>query len=149
MIGQHLTADPRPITQLRPAVPDEVAGVLQRALAKNRADRFNPVAQFADALGQQVRVGSAQPPRRPRRWLVPAFAGSAIVAVAAIGALFLRGRPTRLVLGATMQVTLDPGLEIAAGLPLRAEREPRHLHLGVGGAWRGCRVHFAVQAPGV
>jgi serine/threonine protein kinase/dipeptidyl aminopeptidase/acylaminoacyl peptidase len=111
VIGQHLTAEPRPITQLRPAVPDEVAGVLQRALAKNRADRFNPVAQFADALGQQVRLASA-PPRRPRRWLVPAFVGSVIVAAAAVGVLLLRGHPTRLVLGATTQVTLDPGLEV-------------------------------------
>jgi serine/threonine-protein kinase len=50
VVHQHLTADAPPITQLRPAVPAEVAGVLQRALAKNPADRFNPVAQFGDAL---------------------------------------------------------------------------------------------------
>ena len=111
VISQHLTADPAPITQLRPAVPDEIAGVLQRALAKNRADRFNPVAQFADALGQQVRAGSAPSPR-PRRWLVPALVGAVVVAVGAVGALLLRGGPTPLVLGATTQVTLDPGLEV-------------------------------------
>ncbi len=111
VIAQHLTADPRPITQLRPAVPDEVAGVLQRALAKNRADRFNPVAQFADALGQRARLGGP-PARRRRRWLGPAFVGSAVVAVAAVGTLLLRGRPSRMVLGTTTQVTLDPGLEI-------------------------------------
>jgi len=47
---QHLTAEPRPITQLRPAVPAEVAAALERALAKTPADRFNPVAQFGDAI---------------------------------------------------------------------------------------------------
>ena len=47
---QHLTATPPPITQLRPAVPGMVAAALERALAKNPADRFNPVGQFAEAL---------------------------------------------------------------------------------------------------
>jgi serine/threonine protein kinase len=111
VISQHLTADPPPITQLRPAVPDEIAGVLQRALAKNRADRFNPVAQFADALGQRVRAGGA-PASRQRRWLVPALVGTIVVAAGAVGALLLRGSPAQLVFGATTQVTLDPGLEI-------------------------------------
>ena len=50
---QHLTATPPPITQLRPAVPGVVAAALERALAKNPADRFNPVGQFAEALSTQ------------------------------------------------------------------------------------------------
>ena len=48
---QHLNLAPRPITELRPAVPASVAAALQRALAKTPADRFNPVAQFGEALG--------------------------------------------------------------------------------------------------
>jgi TolB-like protein len=47
---QHIVTDAPPITNLRPTVPPEVAGALARSLAKNPADRFNPVAQFADAL---------------------------------------------------------------------------------------------------
>ena len=62
-------AEPRPITQIRPAVPAAIAGVLQRALAKNPADRFSPVAQFADALGQR-HGATATTPRRPRRWIM-------------------------------------------------------------------------------
>jgi serine/threonine protein kinase len=50
LVYQRLTAEPRSITQLRPAVPAEVAVALQRALAKTPADRFNPVAQFSEAL---------------------------------------------------------------------------------------------------
>jgi serine/threonine-protein kinase len=47
---QHLIAEPPPVTNLRPAVPAAVMSTLQRALAKNPADRFNPVAQFAEAI---------------------------------------------------------------------------------------------------
>ena len=57
---QHLIAQPAPVTNLRPSVPAPVLSALDRALAKNPADRFNPVAQFADAL----RVG--EPPAAPR-----------------------------------------------------------------------------------
>ena len=50
VLYQHLTVDPPPITNLRPTVPAGLVGVLDRGLAKNRADRFSPAAQFAEAL---------------------------------------------------------------------------------------------------
>ena len=53
IVRQHLTATPPPITQLRPAVPGMVAAALERALAKNPADRFNPV-------GENLRRGRAK-----------------------------------------------------------------------------------------
>ena len=55
---QHLNLAPRPVTELRPAVPAAVAAALQRALAKTPADRFNPVALF----------GEARPWSRSSRW---------------------------------------------------------------------------------
>ncbi len=48
---QHLNLAPRPVTELRPAVPAAVAAALQRALAKVPADRFATGAAFADAAG--------------------------------------------------------------------------------------------------
>jgi tetratricopeptide (TPR) repeat protein len=57
MLAQHLTAEPPNITTLRPAVPLEMSAALTRALAKTPADRFNPVAQFADALEPRGRAG--------------------------------------------------------------------------------------------
>ena len=114
VIHQHLAAEPRAITQIRPAVPDDVAGVLQRALAKNPADRFNPVAQFAEALGPRRGAAAAAP--RPRRRIMPAVAAGAVLVVAALAALLLRGGHAQLVVGATTQVTLDPGLEIDAAI---------------------------------
>ena len=50
VIRQHLAADPPPVTNYRPAVPRHLAGTIARALAKAPADRFNPVAQFGEAL---------------------------------------------------------------------------------------------------
>ena len=50
IVRQRLVADAPPITNLRPAVPAAVADALQRALARNPADRFNPVAQFSAAI---------------------------------------------------------------------------------------------------
>jgi tetratricopeptide (TPR) repeat protein/tRNA A-37 threonylcarbamoyl transferase component Bud32 len=89
---QHLNVSPRPVTELRPAVPAAVAAALQRALAKTPADRFNPVAQFAEALGQREStltpaavgapvVAPLPAPRRHRaRWL----AGAAVVVIALV-----------------------------------------------------------------
>ncbi|HTH64888.1 MAG TPA: serine/threonine-protein kinase, partial [Gemmatimonadales bacterium] len=50
VVHQHLVAEPRSISLLRPAVPAAVAAALQRALAKAPADRFNPVALFSEAI---------------------------------------------------------------------------------------------------
>ena len=99
LVHQHLMAIPPPVTQLRPSVPAEVVAALQRALAKTPADRFNPVAQFAEALqsggpgdrgtGGQRKAGSSRPAvPRPRG---PAlFAVALIVTVVAL-ALWRRG----------------------------------------------------------
>jgi serine/threonine-protein kinase len=93
---QHLLTQASPVTNLRPTVPAEVAGALARALAKNPADRFNPVAQFADAL----RPGSqAQPAHRPQTAVraspvsrTPMLVGIAVIAIAAALFVWRRGR---------------------------------------------------------
>jgi len=54
LIRQHLVAEPPAITTIRPAVPQQVAAALARALSKTPADRFSPVGHFAEAL--QVRT---------------------------------------------------------------------------------------------
>ena len=50
VVHQHLGATPRPITQLRAAVPHEVADALQRVLAKDPVDRFATPGAFVSAL---------------------------------------------------------------------------------------------------
>ncbi len=61
LVHQHLSVDAPPITNLRPAVPATVASALQRALAKTPADRFNPVAQFSEAIAQGPATAPAVP----------------------------------------------------------------------------------------
>ncbi len=79
---QHLNVAARPVTEIRPAVPAAVAAALQRALAKAPADRFNPVAQFGEALGAGA-AGASPAVTRPRgRWLAPVAGALVLVAVA-------------------------------------------------------------------
>jgi serine/threonine-protein kinase len=121
VVRQHLLATPPPITQLRPAVPAEIAGVIQRALAKSRADRFNTAGQFADALGRDssgaTRSGEIPPAGASRRRYGVWGAALGIVAILATGLLLLTRRaPGPLPLGRRTQVTLDPGLELDPAL---------------------------------
>jgi len=91
VVRQHMMAAPPPVAQLRPAVPPAVSAALERALAKTPADRFNPVAQFSDALrhgtGPLAGPAPAPPPTstapsRRRPMLVLGFL--ALLAIAAV-----------------------------------------------------------------
>ncbi len=142
LVYQHLSAAPPPVTQLRPAVPAEIAGVLARALAKNPADRFNPVVQFTEALAPRGGLVAAPvAARRAPRWRVALPAALALLVAAVV--VWLAGREPRFVAGETTRVTLDPGLEIdpalspdgemiayAAGVPGRMQIYVRRLSGG-------------------
>ncbi|MEQ1693192.1 MAG: protein kinase, partial [Gemmatimonas sp.] len=113
VVHQHLTVSPPPITQLRPAVPADVAAAIQRALAKTPADRFASIAQFAEALRQTT--GStpiAMAPRMRGRWVIAAVV---LILALPVAYMFQRGRagndpiPT---VGRTLRLTRDPGLEV-------------------------------------
>jgi serine/threonine-protein kinase len=98
LLRQHLTAAAPSVTILRPAVPGWVAAAVQRALAKTPADRFSPVALFAEALAPResaampaaAPAASAPPARRMLRLAL--LAGAAVIV--AVGTLYLL-RPTR------------------------------------------------------
>ena len=64
LLHQHLTAEAPSITAIRPAVPGWVAAAVQRALAKTPADRFSPVALFAEALAPRESAAAAAPATR-------------------------------------------------------------------------------------
>jgi serine/threonine-protein kinase len=95
VVQQHLTLQPRPVTALRPSVPEPVARVLAQALSKTPADRFSDAGAFGRAL-----AGSRAPRRGPResllaRWrLVSRWAFVAVLVAAAVLAVALlrRGR---------------------------------------------------------
>jgi Tol biopolymer transport system component len=117
IVRQHLTATPPPITQLRPAVPGIVAAALERALAKNPADRFNPVGQFAEALSPLQSLPSPGTATFSRRQVISGgvVAIGILVAAVLLGLRLTRG-DSALSIGQTVQVTRDPGLEVDPAL---------------------------------
>jgi eukaryotic-like serine/threonine-protein kinase len=96
---QHLNVKPRPVTELRPAVPACVAATLQRALAKTPADRFDLATRFAEALEvrEPASVSTTTPTfaiareRHRLRW--GALAAAALLALVAVGAWLRWGPP--------------------------------------------------------
>ena len=92
---QHMITQAAPITNLRPTVPADVAGALARTLAKNPADRFNPAAQFVQALSTATLAASPRPAaaavrRSPVR---PGLIAAGVVAV--VAAAWFGGRALR------------------------------------------------------
>jgi serine/threonine-protein kinase len=88
LMQQHLAAEAPPVTSIRRTVPDAVAVVLHRALAKSPADRFDPAAAFADALASGASGASpvtTAPWYRSPGWIVSVLAvATAIVATAVV-----------------------------------------------------------------
>ena len=84
LIHQHMVSEPRALTTVRAGVPPGVTFAVSRALAKNPADRFETVADFAKALsspegGVSTRRGA---PRLRIRVLLGAAVMAALLAVA-------------------------------------------------------------------
>jgi serine/threonine-protein kinase len=77
VVHQHIAVEAPPITNLRPAVPAEIAGTIARALAKAPADRFATAEQFTEGLELQRTQGPAAAARSGvllRRWWAVAAA---------------------------------------------------------------------------
>jgi serine/threonine-protein kinase len=94
LVHQHLSAEPPSVAAVRPSVPGWVAAALERSLAKTPADRFNPVAQFGEAISPHGSATSepaastqeAKPrPGRRRRGLMGAAAVVVLVTAVLIG----------------------------------------------------------------
>ncbi|HEY7682270.1 MAG TPA: protein kinase [Gemmatimonadales bacterium] len=103
------------ISTLRESVPPALEATLNRVLAKSPADRFATGEEFALAL-----TSGTQAPLhrfRSRRGLL-AGGAFALVASAILAVVLLRPRPGESlpIVGRTIQVTRDPGLEIDPAL---------------------------------
>ncbi|HSN53099.1 MAG TPA: protein kinase [Candidatus Sulfomarinibacteraceae bacterium] len=131
-----LTADPTPAEELRSEVPDDLARVIRRGLARDPADRYPGARELLADLGAQlsaigdprsttfdvsvtVATGSSGGRGRPaarashgRRWIVAAGLATA-AAVAVVGWWSLAGRG-----GGAGSVAAD-GVPDSAGAPLQ------------------------------
>jgi serine/threonine-protein kinase len=84
VIKKHLTEPPRRLDALRPEVTPVVATAVDRALAKEPADRYATAAEFAAALGEAARTPSSGVRAwGRRRWTVAAGVAAGVVVVAA------------------------------------------------------------------
>ena len=54
LMHQHLSVDPPQITRINSALPEGIAIVLSRALAKRPADRYSTIEVFAESFSQAV-----------------------------------------------------------------------------------------------
>lgn len=94
LVRQHLTEEPPSVTGARPSVPEEVAKVIERALAKSPADRFRTTGEMAAALAFPT---AGEPARKKNQNLLRFASGSAVLLLVALGVrLFLLpgGEPT-------------------------------------------------------
>src|SRR5262249_36020472 len=57
LVRQHLTVEPRPVTELRPSVPPALSAVVAKCLAKLPSDRFATAARLAEAGGAALASG--------------------------------------------------------------------------------------------
>jgi len=68
MMMKHLTERPRPIREVRPDVPSDIAAVIEHALGKRPEDRFSNASEMASALATPSwrppgsRAGAPPPP---------------------------------------------------------------------------------------
>jgi eukaryotic-like serine/threonine-protein kinase len=90
VVRQHLVAEAKSVTDLRPAVPVKMARALDQAMAKTPADRFPTAARFAEAMTGAIREEApAVPAIVKSRRTAPLVAILAAVAVLIAGGLAL------------------------------------------------------------
>jgi len=58
----HQTRQPKPLAQLRPEVPEEVVGILEKMMAKDAGQRYSTPAEVADALVPWTKTPIPPPP---------------------------------------------------------------------------------------
>ena len=67
MFVKHLTEQPRPISERVPGLPEDLAAIIMRCLAKEPADRFASATALVEALNGRITVGApSSSPYRPR-----------------------------------------------------------------------------------
>jgi len=101
VIAAHLTATPKPLTDIRAEAPPDVANAIARALAKDPNARLGTAAEFRDAIAGAAAHRATR--RIPTSWVLAA--GVAVLAVIGAAALVLRPRAS---------APLDPNLVAVA-----------------------------------
>src|SRR5262249_40506690 len=75
----HQTRQPKPIRALRPEVPEELAAVADKMMAKEKAQRYQTPAEVVEALAPWTKEPIPPPPEKEMPRLSPAAMGSSMV----------------------------------------------------------------------
>jgi len=96
LLNKHVSQPPPPLAEARPDLPQHAYAAIDRALAKQPANRFTTVTDFVNTLAGRTAIVMA-PHRVPLRLrtMVAWGAGIAAVAVALYGGMSLRARAPR------------------------------------------------------
>ncbi|HEY7613978.1 MAG TPA: protein kinase [Gemmatimonadales bacterium] len=121
MVAKLMTERPVSLRVVRDTVPEAMALAIQKALSKVPADRFASAGELVQALETAGTGGARTAPSTGRRILL----GGAVLAVIVSGLTLLR--PWRIgpaplpVIGRTMQMTRNAGLEVDPALSPNGE----------------------------
>jgi serine/threonine-protein kinase len=150
VLTAHLVGTPPPLSARRGDVPEALADVVMKCLAKQPADRW----QTADALLARLepmtallRSGELEPPShrgwRGRRARIAAGValGAALAAAAVLAATRARREPSVPGVGQTSQLTSDPGLEVQPTV----SPDGKHVAYAAGNS---LRTHIVVRPVG-
>lgn len=133
LIYRQVSAPPAPLRDLAPDVPAELATVIERALAKDPADRFESIDAFAAALGSVLGAATPVAVRRARRadmpsriaamramvhWRQPLLLGAAAAVVGGLVTALRPSAPVRLEMAANRDDAVFAAKTFAANVGL-------------------------------
>ncbi len=120
VLAAHALEEPSPVTSRRPEVPEGLAEVIARCLAKDPESRWQSAQEIVDRLET---IPTRAPARSSRSLLVRALGVAMALGLVLLLALLALQRPesTRLELGRATQVTFEPGHELDPALSPNGE----------------------------
>ena len=129
IIAKIITDKPRPVTELREAVPASLAVAVHTAIAKLPADRFASAAAFAVALARPEAAATVHVPgvaRRSPRLRAWGAAGAGALAIALVALGWLLGRqvgndPSSRAAPPSRLAIMAPGLGGSGGTALQRQ----------------------------
>ena len=144
-IYAHLEEQPARASELRPGLPKALDAVLARALAKDRADRWQTGAELRAAAQRAISSGAPARARLPLRGRLAA-AALAMLAIAAGGALLFGGDDGKGLAAIDANwvglIDADSG-RITAQYPVG--RDPGAITAGAGSVWVANRLDGTVS----
>ena len=84
MMYAILSGEPKPMEELRPEVPGNIIGIVQRAMEKDKEKRFQSATEMAEALRGEGKPQKKRVSKRKKRILYSLASGIAVVATALV-----------------------------------------------------------------